>query len=214
MYSRAHPSPRYRALLALYRQMHEEGSPADDLPPEQTFPGTSLFHYVGFIKTLIDRHQAKTLLDYGAGKGLQYRPREIVVDDRRWPSIQAYWGVEQIYCYDPAYAPLAERPRWTFDGVICTDVLEHCPEEDIPWILEEIFSYARRFVFAAVACFPAEKCLPNGENAHCTVRPIHWWEAQLHRLRPRVPFEFVFVSTEGGRVYYDYLSYKGEAVTR
>ena len=42
-------------------------------------------------------------------------------------------------------------------------------------IVAEIFSYARRFVYVNVACYPAEKRLPNGENAHCTVRPPEWW---------------------------------------
>jgi hypothetical protein len=59
--------------------------------------------------------------------------------------------------------------------VICTDVLEHCPEEDLPWIVGELFGYARLFVFANVACYPAMKTLPNGENAHCTIRPVEFW---------------------------------------
>ena len=41
--------------------------------------------------------------------------------------------------------------------------------------LHTMFSYANRFVFACVACFPALATLPNGENAHCTVRPFSWW---------------------------------------
>jgi hypothetical protein len=65
--------------------------------------------------------------------------------------------------------------------VICTDVLEHCPEEDIPWILDELFAYARKFVYANVACFPARKRLPSGGNAHCTIKPVKWWEAEIVR---------------------------------
>ena len=61
--------------------------------------------------------------------------------------------------------------------MICTDVLEHCPEEDLSWIVEEIFNYARRFVYLNVACFPARKTLPSGENAHITIREPDWWHA-------------------------------------
>src|ERR1051326_1125418 len=68
-------------------------------------------------------------------------------------------------------------PTGRFDGVVCTDVLEHCPEEDLAWILEEIFSYAARFVYLNVACFPARKTLPSGENAHITIREPDWWHA-------------------------------------
>jgi len=41
-YSRQNPSPRYRALLAQYQQMHAEGLPDAGRPPEKTFPGFSL----------------------------------------------------------------------------------------------------------------------------------------------------------------------------
>ena len=57
------------------------------------------------------------------------------------------------------------------------DVLEHCPEQDLRWIVAEIFGFANRFVFANVASYEAMTTLPNGENAHCTVRPSEWWNA-------------------------------------
>lgn len=38
-YSRAHPSPRYTELVALYRQMHVEGERFLGRAPEETFPG-------------------------------------------------------------------------------------------------------------------------------------------------------------------------------
>jgi len=88
----------------------------------------------------------------------------------------AYWGVERIVCFDPAYEPFSRPPQGRFDGVICTDVLEHCPETDLAWIIAELFGFARRFVFASIACHPAVKRLPNGENAHCTVTPPQFWD--------------------------------------
>jgi hypothetical protein len=93
----------------------------------------------------------------------------------RWGSMQEYWGVESIRCYDPGYPPFSTLPEGRFDGVICTDVLEHCPEADLQWIVGELFGYARLFVFANIACYPAIKTLPNGENAHCTIRPLEYW---------------------------------------
>ena len=75
----------------------------------------------------------------------------------------------------------ASRP----DLVVCTDVLEHCPPEDVPWIVEELFMLARKFVFANIACYPARKYLRNGENAHCTVAPVEWWSEQIWRVAQR-----------------------------
>tara|TARA_A100001388_G_scaffold88591_1_gene64057 strand:- start:333 stop:452 length:120 start_codon:yes stop_codon:yes gene_type:complete len=39
--------------------------------------------------------------------------------------------------------------------------MEHCPEEDLPWFVDEIIGYAQKFAHFTVACFEAEKQLPN-----------------------------------------------------
>jgi hypothetical protein len=180
-FSRASPSPRYRRLLEQYQQMHLLGDQHTGAPPEETFPGASLPRQAPSIKRLIKATGATTLLDYGCGKGQQYLPRRITDSDEgiEYPDMQSYWGVKTIQRYDPAYQPFTQLPSGKFEGVICTDVLEHCPEEDIPWILGELFGYATKFVFANVACFPAKKRLPSGGNAHCTIKPVRWWEEQL-----------------------------------
>ncbi|MFZ5723010.1 MAG: class I SAM-dependent methyltransferase [Pseudomonadota bacterium] len=181
-YSRSNPSPRYTSLVAMYREMHFEGEKFLGIPPEKTFPGQSLPPHAGRIKTHIDRFGAKTLLDYGCGKGLQYRPQPVNVSDgRTFNSIPEFWGVAMTL-YDPAYTPYSTLPQGKFDGVISTDVLEHCPEDDVDWIVDEIFSYATKFVYANVACYPASKRLPNGENAHTTIKPIEYWTDVFNRV--------------------------------
>lgn len=194
MYSRDNPSPRYSALIEQYRRMHADGAihvqdgKVHNLPAEKTFDGQSLLPQIGRIKDMILSFGGRTILDYGSGKGTQYRPRPIrfeVIGE--WPDIQAFWDVDEIYCYDPCYEPFNKLPDKKFDGVICTDVLEHCPEEDVPWIVEELFSHASKFVFANVACFPASKRLPSGENAHCTIQPLPWWDHILRETSARYP---------------------------
>lgn len=188
VYSRAHPSPRYAELQKMYRTMHREGEKFLNIPAEKTFPGQSLPPQAGRIKRLIDATGAKALLDYGSGKGQQYQPMRIdLPDGSHHDSIQSFWGVTDIHCYDPAYLPFSTLPEERFDGVVSTDVLEHCPEDDIPWIIDEIFSFATHFVFANVACYPAKKRLPNGENAHCTIRPPEWWRDIVESVAARHP---------------------------
>ena len=41
-------------------------------------------------------------------------------------------------------------------------------------------------MFANVACYPARKRLPTGENAHCTIRPPGWSEG-LRKVAARHP---------------------------
>src|SRR5687768_13449412 len=109
-YSRATPSPRYRELLALYERMHVEGETRLGIPPDRTFPGQSLFAHLERIKCLIERTDAKTILDYGAGKGLQYRPHRITIGGEHVADgIAEYWDVDEVQCYDPGYAPHSRR---------------------------------------------------------------------------------------------------------
>ena len=80
-----------------------------------------------------------------------------------------------------------QLPEEKFDRVISTDVLEHCPEEDISWIIDEMFAKTHKFLFANIACYPAAKKLPNGENAHCTIRPATWWGEIIRPIASRYP---------------------------
>ncbi|MSO53512.1 MAG: class I SAM-dependent methyltransferase [Rhodospirillales bacterium] len=180
IYSRTDHSPRYRALLDLNRQLHSDGDALHGIPAAETFDGRSLKPHVSIIKGLIGRFGAKTLLDYGAGKGDGYSKASARLPDGRvLTGLKDVWGLDSVTLYDPCYLPHARLPDATFDAVICTDVLEHCPEEDMPWILGEIFSYARQFVFVTIALYPAVKSLPTGENAHITLKSVGWWADQL-----------------------------------
>ena len=180
-FSRARPSRQYRMLIEHYSRMHEEGYAIEDgggqrmLSAEEAYPGNELPKFIQPIKKLIDEHGARTILDYGAGKDRQYDPRTTMPDGRVFPDIKSYWGVERITCYDPAVPEHDTLPDTPSDGVVSTDMLEHCYAGDVPWIVREMFSLANRFVFANVACYPAKARLPSGENAHITIREPQWW---------------------------------------
>lgn len=187
-YTRTNPSPRYLDLIAQYCQMHAQGEQFLGIPPEQTFPGLSLPAQAKRIKRLVAATGSLNLLDYGSGKGKQYDISPVMDDSgSAFESMMDYWDIDSVRCYDPCYPPFNNLPAEKFDGVISTDVLEHCPEEDIPWIIEELFNYAERFVFANIACYPAKKRLPNGENAHTTIKSPDWWADLLKQVSSRYP---------------------------
>lgn len=172
----------------MYRDMHEHGERFLGIAANDTFDGRSLAPQAARIKKLVERTGASTVLDYGSGKGTQYDPKPLrVVGEGEWEGIIDYWGVDEVVCFDPAYKPYSTLPTGTFDGVISTDVLEHCPESDVAWIVDEMFGFATKFVFATAACYPANKRLPNGENAHCTIRPTDWWQEVFARSAARRP---------------------------
>ena len=157
-------------LIAQYRQMH-------DSSPDM-FAGLSLMPHIHRIKRLIDQTGAKTILDYGCGKGKQYE-RPITVGKETFDNLEAFWGVE-VFKYDPGYEPFSHFPGGTFDGVICTDVLEHSETSNEAvgnvWTL---FSHARAFVFASISCREAIKTLPDGRNAHTCIETPEFWRGSF-----------------------------------
>ncbi|REJ64721.1 MAG: class I SAM-dependent methyltransferase [Planctomycetota bacterium] len=197
-YQRKNPSPRYRELLSQYQQLHLYGDVRRNIPPEQHYAGRSLPRHAETIKQLIDHFQAKTILDYGSGKGSQYKMAVTMKDGQRYRSIPEYWDIDSLTCYDPAYEPFAESPVGQFDGVISTDVLEHVPEDDMEWVVDEMFSLATKFLFVNAASFQALAHLPNGENAHCTIKPVEWWRELFTRVAARHPQVRYFVSIDFG----------------
>jgi hypothetical protein len=195
----------------MYSKMHSEGymqqneNEQQRLKPEEAFQGEQLLKFIGPIRRLTERHGAKTILDYGAGKGVQYSDKIALTDKESgevFQGVRKYWDVDVIDCYEPAFENLA--PQKIYDGVVNTDVLEHCFVADVPWIVEEMFACATKFVFANIACYPAIARLPNGENAHITVRSPTWWhgllEATANRF-PRCDYQIACVSEDGLAVF-------------
>ena len=149
-----------------YKQYHLENTDYGN--------GGCLKFYLQHIVDLVQDWNAESLLDFGCGKAegyLEYNHHE-------------HWGIMPSL-YDPAIPEYQNLPEGTFDGVISFDVMEHIPKEQIPETFDQIFSRADKFVFLGIATSPAEAVLPNGENAHCTVEPIGWWEEMVHKHAPK-----------------------------
>ena len=185
-WTKSQPSKHQLALYDLYRQMHEGGgtAPRKRKKKKATFGGGSLKPHLGTIGDLVKRHQPRTLLDYGSGKGLVYQDSPAHPAGSRHKRLP-HWPNVEITCYDPGHAPYAEPVSGPFDAVISTDMLEHVPEEDVPWVLDELFALTRGFLYVVAACFPARKHLPDGQNAHCTIMPPAWWHGQLESAARR-----------------------------
>jgi hypothetical protein len=218
IYTRENPSPEYREMVEMYATLHEQGANKaaneDHRPPELTFAGKMLASHAPVIKEMIDRTGSKTLLDYGAGKGRSYEQKDIELGGTVAPTLQEYWGLEHIRCYDPGYEPFNQLPQEQYDAVISTDVLEHITEPDLPWILDEMFGFARRFLFANIACYPAKKNLPNGQNAHCTVRSPDWWAGMIHAVAMRhtgVSYKFSLATRTGPKKHFGLAGKRGLA---
>ena len=148
------------SLIPVYIKMHERG----------LFPGYSIRQYLGQITEIVMASGAKTLLDYGAGGGKQYTEE----------CYHVLWNIMPTL-YDPAVREFSKRPNGQFDGVICTDVLEHVPITELDAVIADLVDYSRLWCFVSVCCRRAKpnKNLPDGRNAHVTVRPQKWWHEKM-----------------------------------
>jgi hypothetical protein len=208
MYTRDQPSPEYREMVEMYSTLHQEGAESERTKDKkrsatQTFSGKMLMEQAPTIAELVSRTQSRSILDYGCGKGEAYEAKDIeLAGGERAASLADYWQIDELRRYDPGYEPFSELPTGPFDAVICIDVLEHITEPDLPWVLDELFGYAQKFVFANIACYPAKKHLPNGQNAHCTVRSPEWWMGLIHAVAMRhteVSYRFHLATRTGSR---------------
>lgn len=150
------------------------------------FPGKKMMKYAANIRALAQEHDARTCLDYGAGRGGHYgQPVTDPETGKVYASLQEYWGFDEVGTYEPGLGD--ELSGHGYDCVITADVLEHCFRADVPWIVEELFQNARKFVFAHIACNQSFGRLPNGEDMHTTVRPAEWWHGVFEATANRYP---------------------------
>jgi len=117
----------------------------------KSWAGYDVVKYQNCIKDLVDHYGARTILDYGCGKGQQYTDPLPYVGEHNWQTFDAYLGVS-VYRYDPCVAGLETPPSagTKFDGVICTQVLNSIPDDDLDWVAKQLESYADKFCFVGL----------------------------------------------------------------
>lgn len=146
-------------LIPQYRQLHAK----------HMFPGMSITPFVREITEIVWLSKAKRILDYGCGEGHQY------IYERFYEA----WGTKIPTMYDPAVPGLDQPPTGVFDGIICTDVLEHIPEDELDNVINDLINFSRMWVFASVCCRLAKRRFEDGTNCHVTIKPFTWWEEKL-----------------------------------
>lgn len=121
------------------------------------------------ISILIDFLKPKTVLDYGCGKGLLIK------------SLQERYHDIEFFNYDPAIEEYNHIDRSHYDLLLNTDVLEHIPEDSIDDVLKHMNKLSGN-IFFNLHHGPAVYKLPNGENAHCTIKPKDWYREKIKNL--------------------------------
>ena len=142
----------------LYTQLHYEDP---DFGTSGTLIDTKLTKCIGYLKP-------KSILDYGCGKGTLIKQLK-----EQYPDIE-------ILGYDPYVSEYSSVIDRKVDLVVNTDVIEHIPENNVCSIIEQISKISDNCFFQ-FHHYPAVAILPNGENAHCTIKPISWYTNILNK---------------------------------
>ena len=183
-------SNQYNELVNLYKNMAENGyKRSDGVVVEKAYSDAEPHKFAEQLKVIVKYLNAKTALDYGSG-GSDLNKTKL----DNGSSFLEYIGLNKCYSFEPAREKKLKKKS---DLVLCFDVLEHIFINDIPWVINDLFKNAKKGIIINVACYEAAALLPNGENAHITVRPPAWWLGQLEcvsSLHPNI-YWALFAST-------------------
>lgn len=87
----------------------------------------------------------------------------------------------KTYKYDPAIPEFNYiKKGLKVDLIANCDVMEHIPESEVDVLLEHMSNISQN-VFFNIYLKKATTYLPNGENAHCTIKPIYWWRKKIKK---------------------------------
>ena len=165
-------SNQYNELINYYKQMAKNGyNRVDGTFIKNVYSDAEPHKFADQLKKIVEFFDAKNGLDYGSG-GSNLNETKLA----NGVKFIDYIGLQKIQSFEPARN---KKKKYKSDIVLCFDVLEHVFINDVPWVLNDLFKYATKCIVINVACYNAAALLPNGENAHITVRPPSWWLGQI-----------------------------------
>ncbi len=164
-------SKKGNELISLYQEMAANGLDTTyGTRKENPYNSFQLKKFRYLCKDQISNAEIQTVLDYGGG-GSDWDSPNFEISTNK--SAKEFFQIQEVHTFEPARGLLEKKKS---DCVVCVDVLEHIFIEDIPKVVSELFSLSKKLLVVNVACYEAAALLPNGENAHITVRSPHWWK--------------------------------------
>jgi len=131
--------------------------------------GTKGYRYIEEFLPYCRKLGCTNILDYGCGRGtIKQHLAEL------YPEID-------VVGYDPGIIEYADLPT-AMQFVVCTDVMEHVEEQFVPATLAKICELTQVGAYFCIALTKAKRNLPDGRNAHITLKSGEWWVREINRL--------------------------------
>lgn len=144
-------SDEYAALLKLNHEQAGVGKP---------WGRSGLRNFGDRVKTFLGNHpEIKTVLDFGAGQCSLGNS----IEGFEWTN------------YDPGIPGIDVLPNGNFDIILSSDVMEHIEPEHVGSVIRWLHQHSKYYQYHLIACDPCKSVLPDGRNAHLTVREPEWW---------------------------------------
>ncbi len=87
--------------------------------------------------------------------------------------------------YDLCHQTPDSLKAHTFDIVYSAGELHRLPDEDIPWILDEMFSLANSLVYVQIQTDEPEPSIPDRSHSRDMQRNFEWWVSHFHTTSKR-----------------------------
>lgn len=131
--------------------------------------GTTGHSYIDEFLPFVFDLRCASILDYGCGRDSIRRElnrRNVPID---------------VFSYDPAIPEFSELPE-PADFLVCTDVMEHVEEACVEAALAHMCTLTRKGAYFSIGLTLAKRKLPDGQNAHITLKPSEWWLQRIQAL--------------------------------
>ena len=171
-------------LIAIYENMAKNGyttSSGQAIAKENTYNTFELQKQKSEIKRMFQKFGIKSVLDYGSGASDWRKP------DLKFDALSAfeYFDLEGYFSALNLLGTLIKEDELiVWYHLMCLSIFLSLMSAAV---LTDIFSYASKLVILNVACYKADATLPNGENAHVTVRHPFWWKGMIDSVSVKFP---------------------------
>ncbi len=177
LFTKSHPS-------SLFSEFAKQATDLQNIPPKlSTFQDVETVHD---LEEAMHTFKAKTLLYCHLGGLFERFPEHV-----RSTGLSSLTMTPLDFCHqDPG-----SLPSQRFDIVLSPGGLHLVPDEDIPWVIEEMFHRANDMVYVAIKNTNRDQSFSAEPPQLGLKRDFNWWMSHLESISARYPgihWKFVF----------------------